>query len=234
MENAPELAPLGSEARKRKRVRCSSLVDWPVYPRLRRTMQGSGWVRNAGRRGPQRGFAPASRPDHALLADGRARFFQHPRAAPPVRSLRRQKARPSEGYSGRAPQRARADQPRQQYRASINAASRLLLLPRSGHIFNRRLSAKNRLPKAPPPGHCSREALFYTAGPSLRRGDSLAQSRKHLRHPSIASRGGADRARWLRRVSAFRLPSAAGLVPQEGIPIVTQWAKWILLATAIL
>ena len=29
------LAPLGSEARKRERVRCSSLVDWPVYPRLR-------------------------------------------------------------------------------------------------------------------------------------------------------------------------------------------------------
>ena len=26
------------KARKRERVRCSSLVDWPVYPRLRRTM----------------------------------------------------------------------------------------------------------------------------------------------------------------------------------------------------
>ena len=31
----------GEEARKRERVRCSSLVDWPVYPRLRRTMQAS-------------------------------------------------------------------------------------------------------------------------------------------------------------------------------------------------
>ena len=29
---------LGLKARKRERVRCSSLVDWPVYPRLRRTM----------------------------------------------------------------------------------------------------------------------------------------------------------------------------------------------------
>ena len=34
------------EARKRERVRCSSLVDWPVYPRLRRTMQGSERLRN--------------------------------------------------------------------------------------------------------------------------------------------------------------------------------------------
>jgi hypothetical protein len=30
------LAPLGWNARKRERVQCSSLVDWPVYPRLRR------------------------------------------------------------------------------------------------------------------------------------------------------------------------------------------------------
>ena len=34
MESAPLLAPLGSEARKRERVRCSSLIDWPVYPRF--------------------------------------------------------------------------------------------------------------------------------------------------------------------------------------------------------
>ena len=32
------LAPLGLKARKRERVRCSSLVDWPVYSRLRDTM----------------------------------------------------------------------------------------------------------------------------------------------------------------------------------------------------
>ena len=42
---------LGLKARKRERVRCSSLVDWPVYPRLRRIMQGSERARNAGRRG---------------------------------------------------------------------------------------------------------------------------------------------------------------------------------------
>jgi hypothetical protein len=45
------LAPLGSEARKRERVRCSSLVDWPIYPRLKGTMQGSKGGRNAGPRG---------------------------------------------------------------------------------------------------------------------------------------------------------------------------------------
>ena len=31
----------GLKARKRERVRCSSLVDWPVYPRLRYIVQGS-------------------------------------------------------------------------------------------------------------------------------------------------------------------------------------------------
>jgi len=48
MISAPRLAPLVLEARKRERVRCSSLVDWPVYPRLRRIMQGSERARNAG------------------------------------------------------------------------------------------------------------------------------------------------------------------------------------------
>jgi hypothetical protein len=32
---------LSREARKRERVQCSSLVDWPVYPRLTRTMRAS-------------------------------------------------------------------------------------------------------------------------------------------------------------------------------------------------
>src|ERR1700729_3568113 len=36
------------DTRKRERVRCSSLIDWPVYPRLRRIMQGSEWARNSG------------------------------------------------------------------------------------------------------------------------------------------------------------------------------------------
>ena len=40
---------LGSKARKRKRLRCSSLVDWPGHPRLRRTMQVSERARNSGR-----------------------------------------------------------------------------------------------------------------------------------------------------------------------------------------
>ena len=31
----------GGEARKRERVRCSSLFDWPVYPRLAHTMRAS-------------------------------------------------------------------------------------------------------------------------------------------------------------------------------------------------
>ena len=31
----------GEEARKLERVRCSSLIDWPVYPRLAHTMRPS-------------------------------------------------------------------------------------------------------------------------------------------------------------------------------------------------
>jgi hypothetical protein len=44
------------------RLRYSSLVDWPVYPRLSRTMQGSERPRNSGRRNPSLRPSPASRP----------------------------------------------------------------------------------------------------------------------------------------------------------------------------
>jgi hypothetical protein len=46
MISAPCAHTLGLKARKRERVRCSSLVDWPVYPRLRGTMQASTRCRN--------------------------------------------------------------------------------------------------------------------------------------------------------------------------------------------
>ena len=45
--------PGRENARKRERVRCSSLVDWPVYPRLAHTMRAS--------------LADATRGDAALL-----------------------------------------------------------------------------------------------------------------------------------------------------------------------
>src|SRR6516164_8301433 len=38
----------GLNARKRERAQCSPLVDWPVYPRLRRTMGDSSRSRNVG------------------------------------------------------------------------------------------------------------------------------------------------------------------------------------------
>jgi hypothetical protein len=44
----PSLAPLGMKARNRERVRCASLIDRPVYTRLRRTMRASTDARNAG------------------------------------------------------------------------------------------------------------------------------------------------------------------------------------------
>jgi hypothetical protein len=153
----------------------------------------------------------------------------HPSAASGVKRPDRARATVAERHNGRGPTN------RDNNIELPSMPHRVCYYCRGRDIFSTDgFQPKTGCQRPPPPGHCSREALFYTAGPSLRRGDSLAQSRKHLRHPSIASRGGADRARWLRRVSAFRLPSAAGLVPQEGIPIVTQWAKWILLATAIL
>ena len=37
------------EGSLRERVRCSSLVDWPVYPRLRRTMEAAALARNSDR-----------------------------------------------------------------------------------------------------------------------------------------------------------------------------------------
>ena len=74
----------GEEARKRERVRCSSLVDWPVYPRLKGTMQGSVWARNSAahvaarlvsfgcrRTGPPPASQPdASQPDRLVQAGG--------------------------------------------------------------------------------------------------------------------------------------------------------------------
>ena len=56
------LAPW-DEARKRERVRCSPLVLWPVYPRLRRIVQGSKRARNVdqgrcSRPGPTKFTAP--------------------------------------------------------------------------------------------------------------------------------------------------------------------------------
>jgi hypothetical protein len=39
-------ALIAPERALRERVRCSSLIDWPVYPRLRGTMQGSTRCRN--------------------------------------------------------------------------------------------------------------------------------------------------------------------------------------------
>jgi hypothetical protein len=45
--HAARTLELKARKRKRERVRCSSLVNWPVYPCLRRIMQGSEWARNS-------------------------------------------------------------------------------------------------------------------------------------------------------------------------------------------
>ena len=43
-DRRPAPAPLGFQSAEAERVRCSWLVDWPVYPRLRRTMRVSPLV----------------------------------------------------------------------------------------------------------------------------------------------------------------------------------------------
>ena len=69
MESAPART-FWCEARKRERVRCSSLVDWPVYPRLAHTMRASNGaqcgVRRgcAARRGARHGWRPSDRSRH--------------------------------------------------------------------------------------------------------------------------------------------------------------------------
>jgi hypothetical protein len=106
---------------------------------------GRELARNAGRRGPQRGLDPASHQEpYAPRRPGGARFL-HPRAAPRPQP-RAQKARPSASYSGRA----RAEQRQQRHRASINIHITSVIIVRSRHILERRLSANNKLPKAPP------------------------------------------------------------------------------------
>jgi hypothetical protein len=57
------------EGSLRERVRWSSLVDWPVYPRLRRTMRASSCSSNADRRNPPNAASPSrSARNHAPLA----------------------------------------------------------------------------------------------------------------------------------------------------------------------
>jgi hypothetical protein len=56
------LAPLEWNTRKRERVRCSSLVDWPVYPRLAHTMRASNDAQCGAGAGVRNALAPAGTP----------------------------------------------------------------------------------------------------------------------------------------------------------------------------
>jgi hypothetical protein len=73
-------APVGTsglKTRKRERVRCSSLVDWPVYPRLRRTMQECERARNSawGRAPEPRGLNSVPQRYLIILAQARRRYL---------------------------------------------------------------------------------------------------------------------------------------------------------------
>jgi hypothetical protein len=92
---ASGLALLAPWMKARERVRCSSHADWPVYPRLRRTMQGSERARNSGRRGPPTRPPPRHARNHSLLADPAERISSNTPAPP--HSVRNR-------ASGRAPQ----------------------------------------------------------------------------------------------------------------------------------
>ena len=89
---------------------------------------------------PQRSL-PRVMPGTMLRRPGRARFFQHP--APP-RSVRSpEKVRPSQSYSGQAPQQARADPGQHGDKHRCQYIQFLVLLLEQGHIFNRGLSGDN-------------------------------------------------------------------------------------------
>jgi hypothetical protein len=68
------------EGSLRERVRCSSLVDWPVYPRRRRTMEASSRSRNSARPmaagdRPDRGWATSRDGGSLILSDVRGPTF---------------------------------------------------------------------------------------------------------------------------------------------------------------
>ena len=112
---------LGLNTRKRERVRCSSLIDWPVYPRLRRIMCGSEWARNSGPHIWLRG--------QPLTVVGGP--FERKRAALFVPQPLQDRPAPPKGRVGRG------SGPRRQCRPAPlrgNRPSRRLSLPPPGHF----------------------------------------------------------------------------------------------------
>jgi hypothetical protein len=110
----------------------------------------------------QRGLPPRHARNHPLLADPAGRISSNtPRAAP--QRPRAQKARPSESYSSRAPQRARAEQ---RHRVSDQHTYYMSYYSSIGGIFlTEGFQTTIRLPKAPPGGHCPlRRFLYRSAG----------------------------------------------------------------------
>jgi hypothetical protein len=75
------------EGSLRERVRCPSLVDWPVYPRLRGTMQGSERARNSVQPIPQCGPPEL----WASRDPGGAAFLRHIQRGPHPRPGRRRR-----------------------------------------------------------------------------------------------------------------------------------------------
>jgi hypothetical protein len=133
---ASGLALLAPWMKARERVRCSSHADWPVYPRLRRTMQGSERARNSGRRGPPTRPPPRHARNHSLLADPAERISSNTPAPP--HSVRNR-------ASGRAPQPSFHQHPyRFCYYRSIG-----------GIFLKEGFQATIKLP-APPPGVTAR------------------------------------------------------------------------------
>jgi hypothetical protein len=100
--------------------------------------------------------SPRVKPRTMRFSQTRQGAFLPTPPAPPhsVRSPERQKARPSESYSGRAPQRAGPTNGNNDIEPPSTSISYMFIIVRSGHIFNRGLSGDNWATKGPPPLKC--------------------------------------------------------------------------------
>lgn len=157
-----------------------------------------------------RGYVPADTPRSTAalrqLPDGypAGRISSNTAAAPTAsEASSAKKARPSASYSGRASQRARAEQRQQRHRASINIHIISVITLSVRAYFGETAFGQQRAAKGPPPGHCPLRSFSIP--------QDVAFS------AAILLRGFASRALWLRRVSAFRYRAWSSASPDATI-----------------
>jgi hypothetical protein len=137
--------------KQRERVRCSSLVDWPVCSRLEHATQWWERAQCGPTRPPQRSIPPRHAQNHALLADPTGRVSSNTPARPPASAAPRIKRpdrelqRPSAATGvGRPMATTTSSLPQHPYRICLLSFDR-------GIFLTEGFQANDRLPKGPPP-----------------------------------------------------------------------------------